>query len=538
MTVLSKEAQVVSDLITSPVSTAASSESPPSTPTRSSDREESSSAVIAPEQFQTTSDEEEIHSSPRFGFPTRRKGICCFVLLGSFLMISGMVAGAVVLAMTLGNDNKYESDGDESNNQDFDQTEYFLKIRDFLLDGDIASTLNSRSPELLAVQWLAFEDDLYLSVTDEQLIQRYALSVLFYSWDGDYWPFVQRGLVNNTFPEGWNTVGGIGSHECSWRFVSCNDDGQVEALLMGGDSLALTGSLPTQIQMLSNLRFFDVSLNRLEGTIPEELYEITTMEYFDLSFNEFSGTVSSAIQNWTNLELIALSNNFFHGTLPDEVDSLSSIEWFYGEFNNFEGSFFDHVLHWPSIIAVDISETSFSSTIPRAIGNMTNLKHIGIWKSLISGTIPDEIALPHLEQLVLGSTRLHGTIPTSFGLMENLCLLSLPSSTLSGTLPAELGRLSNLQLLALQFSEHIGGTIPTEFGMMENLRILHLAGTDLDGPIPTELGRLSNLESFWVHATRVAGPMPEEVCELESLKEVRADCFQNEVACSCCTECF
>lgn len=187
----------------------------------------------------------------------------------------------------------------------------------------------SNDYKIQALEWLAFEDTLYLlppnvhlhghdsaesssNVSDyhpDRFYQRYVLAVLYYANNGHMWSTL------STVPDsGWMTFG-IGKHECDWYFVDCSsgkdsDEGGsdsvnhivkkphsessttsttststnsppphrqhhgsiVTSVRLSGSGVTMTGSIVSEITMLSHLQHLDLSLNRLEGTIPDEIY--------------------------------------------------------------------------------------------------------------------------------------------------------------------------------------------------------------------------------------------------------------------------
>ena len=84
----------------------------------------------------------------------------------------------------------------------------------------------------------------------------------------------------------------------------------------------------------------------------------------------------------------------------------------------------------------------------------------------------------------------HGVSASSAGTVSRLSLIN---NNLTGEIPSELGRLTNLEYLALVGNSSLTGEIPSELGRLTNLERLHLFNNRLTGEIPRELGRLTNL---------------------------------------------
>ena len=74
-----------------------------------------------------------------------------------------------------------------------------------------------------------------------------------------------------------------------------------------------------------------------------------------------------------------------------------------------------------------------------------------------------------LENLILSGNLLHGSIPTTIGLLTKLTTILLYDNHLSGTIPTEIGLLTNLQVFNIALNADITGTIPTEISLLTNL---------------------------------------------------------------------
>ncbi|KAJ1283799.1 hypothetical protein BS78_03G154400 [Paspalum vaginatum] len=92
---------------------------------------------------------------------------------------------------------------------------------------------------------------------------------------------------------------------------------------------SLTGCLPVETGLLTNVTVFDVSGNALSGSIPPTLAGLSKVEQLDLSRNMFAGDVTRDVCKLPALENLSVSYNFFTGeavecsSLNENMDSRS-----------------------------------------------------------------------------------------------------------------------------------------------------------------------------------------------------------------------
>ena len=172
-------------------------------------------------------------------------------------------------------------------------------------------------------------------------------------------------LYEATAESSWNNASGWGNGDPSndWYGVEVNNQGRVIQLDLSGNNL--TGSLPTSIGNLTELRYLNLKQNNIESTIP------------------------SSIGNMVNLT---------HLLLNGRVEDMSSSGNFHpGKPGGGHGS--------------DERTNQFSGQIPTSIGNLKNLKYLEIigrgdenikdgtgYPNALSGSIPSEIG--NLTELV------------------------------------------------------------------------------------------------------------------------------------------
>ena len=125
----------------------------------------------------------------------------------------------------------------------------------------------------------------------------------------------------------------------------------------------------------------------------------------------------------------------------------------------------------------------------------------------------------HVTKLWLAYNNLRGTLPSLLGRLRNLEELALYNNRLTGPIPPELGNLTQLKEISLSHNE-LSGSIPPELGNLTQLKELILAGNELSGPIPPELSNLTQLELLWLFENRLSGPIPPELGNLMQLTEL------------------
>ena len=142
---------------------------------------------------------------------------------------------------------------------------------------------------------------------------------------------------------------------------------------------------------------------------------------------------------------------------------------------------------------------------------------------LLDGVSLDTIG--RVDNLILHSNQLIGSIPPELGDLNNLVDLRLYGNQLSGNIPPELGNLSNLVVLWL-FQNQFSGIIPPELGNLNSLTSLFLFENQLNGSIPPELGNLINLLPGWGFAlndNNLSGCYPNSLTSWCSLSFIVSD---------------
>jgi Leucine-rich repeat (LRR) protein len=358
--------------------------------------------------------------------------------------------------------------------------------------GDDNNATKSCDPEHMPLLLLA--SDRTVSVSNvEILLTRYVLYVLYFSMGGKKWH-------NNS---GW-----LDTHysctPCCLYGVICEGDSVIEINL---SSNWLSGSIPSELGLLSPLRQLDLTNNNIVGEIPTFLRQLTNLVHMSLAQNQISGKIPTDLGLLTDLETLFLNSNLLSGRIPEELASLTQL----------------------TILYIGTNKINVDSTMPMWILQMTSL-----------------------EDLALDYCGINGRLPSQLGLMSSLVLLSLESNDFTGPIPSDIGGLTGLHMLNL-FGNSLNGTLPEAVVKCTGLTHLILGQNDLTGTIPNEvLGQLSQLSVVDLASNFLSGSISASndcgLCGLRkngNLIRLGVDCLKDsdtshskqKVVCPCCTDC-
>ena len=214
---------------------------------------------------------------------------------------------------------------------------------------------DTETPQYAAFQWLLNEDP--AQVCPEDVIsaeQRYILSLLYFSTNGDDWLTCNRPEAPELKPCSYSRYLSA-DDECLWMgtaSANCNADGTLRILsvdennLKGtlpseitslralehidlASNLGIRGPIPDGLDNLNKLISFDVDWNQLSGAIPESLYDTVSLVALDLNNNKLISSISTSIGKMTNLGILQVDKNRLTGSIPSEIGNASSLSMYY-----------------------------------------------------------------------------------------------------------------------------------------------------------------------------------------------------------------
>ena len=88
---------------------------------------------------------------------------------------------------------------------------------------------------------------------------------------------------------------------------------RVIELVLSGNQLTVTGSIPPQLGNLTTLELLELCGNELNGSIPPQLGDLTNLTDLRLGDNQPTGSIPSELGNSTNLDYLNLTLNQLSG---------------------------------------------------------------------------------------------------------------------------------------------------------------------------------------------------------------------------------
>jgi len=293
--------------------------------------------------------------------------------------------------------------------------------------------------------------------------------------------YTRLGGDNWTRKDGWMND----TDHCQWFGISCDVDGYVTRVELGGNNLK--GQFPVytrnDINESNNWRKSKFGL--------ANLYNLVRL---DLSNNNLTGTIDYApLYNLEALKEFNISRNNLYG----EADALVA----------------------PKLAKADFGYNSFTSMHRFEKYKWTAQDSIW-WCDASNNAIGQDAAdlLKHIPRsikyFIASNNEINGTLPlASMNELEKLRGFKMASNYLSGTLPNFEKSHTTLQELDVSYQQMNGltGEIPADLWRTDSLKTLNLAGNRLKGTISPLIGDLAVLTVFDVSKNGLTGPIPSEV---------------------------
>ena len=292
-----------------------------------------------------------------------------------------------------------------------------------------------------------------------------------------------------------------------WQGISIFD-GRVVALDISSEGL--TGTIPSELGSLANLRRLFLYNNQLAGEIPTELGSLANLRRLLLWGNQLTGGIPTELGSLANLLSLDLSGNQLTGEIPTELGSLANLEGLSLWWNQLTGGIPTELGSLANLLFLDLSENQLTGAIPPELGGLANLSELYLADNqLMTGCVPDglrDVPNNDIERLGLPFCSEHPCVTggavedaTNGGLVSDCATLLAARDVLSGT--AALNWSADTPI-----ADWSGVVLGGSSGRVTEL---HLSGLGLTGQVPFELGSLSNLQELYLGGNRLTGCVPD-----------------------------
>ncbi|XP_010462414.1 PREDICTED: serine/threonine-protein kinase BRI1-like 1 [Camelina sativa] len=347
----------------------------------------------------------------------------------------------------------------------------------------------------------------------------------------------------------WKYESGRGS--CSWRGVSCSDDGRIVGLDLRNGGITGTLNL-VNLTALPNLQNLYLQGNYFSSSsVGDWSRSDCYLQALDLSSNSISdySTVDYVFSTCSNLVSVNFSNNKLAGKLgfapSSSLKSLTTVdlsyntlsekiaESFISDFpaslkyldlthNNLSGDFSDLSFGiCGNLTFLSLSQNNISGDkFPISLPNCVYLETLNISRNNLAGKIPGGEywgGFQNLKQLSLAHNRFSGEIPPELSLLcKTLEVLDLSGNALSSELPPQFAACVSLQNLNLGNNYLSGDFLTTVVSKITGITYLYVAYNNISGSVPLSLTNCSNLRVLDLSSNGFTGNVPSGFCSLQS----------------------
>jgi len=410
--------------------------------------------------------------------------------------------------------------------EDYSQRQIDLVIKLRMLSGNVISVPNT--PHHKAAHWMLWIDRSGISADSPFVWQRYILALFYY----------HMGDGNNIFELNENT------DECNWERIGCDVEGHVQHIRFV--NCDLFGSIPMEIQALSELAYLDLSHNRLTGEIPKDFQVLKKIQYLFMDNNHLEGVMPSSLcklrKDGTLSQLTSdcdSDDRKVHcecctncaNTLPDPIPP-----------NDGE----DTLTEYQKGVMQRLRNISGDAAIDDGESPQHHANHWVIKEDTMKVAVNAENLFQRYILAILWNMMNSMDEEKCFSLKPGVHECDWDSQQYSSDGGLQPSRISCDSQKRIQFLHLNGcklrGQIPDELSYLSSIRTLDFSDNSLEGVIPSSLKMLDRLEFLYLDHNLLEGAVPNAICNMKdqnSLFSVTADCTnaKRDVSCTCCNNC-
>jgi Leucine-rich repeat (LRR) protein len=97
---------------------------------------------------------------------------------------------------------------------------------------------------------------------------------------------------------------------------------KLESVALWLDDNKITGTIPTEIGLLTELASISLTNATLRGPIPTELGKLSGLRRLWLYSNKLTGSIPAELNHLSGLEVLQVHNNSLNGAMPQGICSI------------------------------------------------------------------------------------------------------------------------------------------------------------------------------------------------------------------------
>ncbi|CAG7872949.1 unnamed protein product [Brassica rapa] len=244
---------------------------------------------------------------------------------------------------------------------------------------------------------------------------------------------------------------------CKWDTVQCDGSSRVTRIQL--KQKGIRGTLPPDLQNLSELVVLEFFSNKISGPIPD-LSGLTHLQTLNLHDNLFDSTPKNLFSGMNSLQEVYLDNNPFPSwEIPETVKEATSLK------------------------NLSLINCNVTGSIPDFFGSETlpSLASLKLSRNNLYGGLPVSLAGSSLQQLYLNGQKLNGSISVLQN-MTSLVEIDLQGNAFSGPIP-DLSGLQSLRLFNVRENQ-LTGVVPPSFTGLNSLTVVNLTNNYFQGASP------------------------------------------------------
>ncbi|KAF9606177.1 hypothetical protein IFM89_023632 [Coptis chinensis] len=250
-----------------------------------------------------------------------------------------------------------------------------------------------------------------------------------------------------------------GTNPCNgWSGVRCDSSSRVTSIDLSSQSLQ--GSLPTDLNQLTNLQTLALQRNHFSGPLPS-FANLSNLQQLFLDSNNFTSVPASCFSGLTTLQALSLSLN------------INLSPWVFPQ----------DLIQSEGLVNLSASNVNMMGSLPDIFGKFLSLQSVRLSYNNLTGVLPSSFNGTGVQNLWLNNqmSGLSGGLDL-LGTMAQLSQVWLQKNSFTGPIP-DLSKCVNLFDLQLRDNQ-LTGMVPPSLMSMLQLRNVSLDNNNLQGPYP------------------------------------------------------